>query len=87
MHLLCLSVTVSSCSSRLTLGFVGHGRLSCPGRFFAVQEIKLLMAYMLLNYDIKYLPSKPKQKWLGPMSMPDMSATITVRRKSETVKA
>ena len=61
--------------------FTGHGKLSCPGRFFAVQEIKLMMAYMLLKYDIKYLPSKPAAKWLGTFALPNTSATITVRRK------
>ncbi|KAK1225702.1 hypothetical protein PQX77_011322 [Marasmius sp. AFHP31] len=31
----------------------GHGRHACPGRFFAVNELKLLVAHILLNYDIK----------------------------------
>ncbi|EJD07465.1 cytochrome P450 [Fomitiporia mediterranea MF3/22] len=31
----------------------GHGRHACPGRFFAVNELKAMMAYLLLNYDMK----------------------------------
>ncbi|KAK7058629.1 hypothetical protein VNI00_002265 [Paramarasmius palmivorus] len=31
----------------------GAGRHSCPGRFFAVNELKALVSYTLLKYDIK----------------------------------
>ncbi|KXJ87231.1 cytochrome P450 [Microdochium bolleyi] len=31
----------------------GYGRHSCPGRFFAANEIKLLVARILLDYDFK----------------------------------
>lgn len=31
----------------------GYGRHACPGRFFAVSEIKILLAVILVNYDIK----------------------------------
>ncbi|KAL9617945.1 MAG: hypothetical protein Q9160_007311 [Pyrenula sp. 1 TL-2023] len=33
-----------------------HGRNSCPGRFFASQHLKLLLAEMMLRYDIEPLP-------------------------------
>ncbi|KAI4151581.1 MAG: hypothetical protein LQ340_003426, partial [Diploschistes diacapsis] len=32
----------------------GHGKYSCPGRFFASNEIKIIMAHLLLQYDFKY---------------------------------
>lgn len=31
----------------------GHGRHACPGRFFVVNELKVMLAHVLLNYDIK----------------------------------
>lgn len=31
----------------------GHGRHACPGRFFAAAEIKMMLAYMLMTYDMK----------------------------------
>ena len=31
----------------------GLGIHACPGRFFAGQELKLAMAYLIRNYDIK----------------------------------
>ncbi|KAF8988770.1 cytochrome P450 [Cyathus striatus] len=34
----------------------GIGRQACPGRFFASMEMKLLLAYILLNFDIKAPP-------------------------------
>ncbi|KAG6872887.1 hypothetical protein C0995_005592 [Termitomyces sp. Mi166 len=30
----------------------GHGRHACPGRFFAVNELKALLVHTLLNYDV-----------------------------------
>lgn len=36
----------------------GFGRHACPGRFFAANEIKLILANLLLNYDLKLPPSK-----------------------------
>jgi len=34
------------------LGF-GYGRHACPGRFFAANEIKMIMARLLLDFDFK----------------------------------
>ncbi|KAI0640040.1 cytochrome P450 [Trametes polyzona] len=31
----------------------GHGKHACPGRFFASNELKALLAYIILNYDLK----------------------------------
>jgi cytochrome P450 len=60
-----------------------HGRHACPGRFFAANELKLLLAYMVLNYDIEPLEKRPDGKWIGQVSLPDMKATIKVRRRNE----
>ncbi|KAF2492149.1 cytochrome P450 [Lophium mytilinum] len=37
----------------------GYGKHACPGRFFAASEIKLILANMLLQYDIKV--DKPEE--------------------------
>ncbi|KAF7777858.1 hypothetical protein Agabi119p4_3930 [Agaricus bisporus var. burnettii] len=39
----------------LSMDFIafGHGRSACPGRFFAVNEIKAIFAHILLEYDIQ----------------------------------
>lgn len=59
----------------------GHGRHACPGRFFAANELKLLLAYMVLNYDIQMLKTRPEGRWVGPTVLPPMKATIKVRRR------
>lgn len=41
---------VSTGPSSLTFGY---GRHACPGRFFAVNEIKMILGMLLINYDIK----------------------------------
>ncbi|KAI1120267.1 ent-kaurene oxidase [Nemania abortiva] len=40
------------------LGF-GFGKHACPGRFFALNELKIFMAHLLLNYDVEYMASRP----------------------------
>lgn len=59
----------------------GHGRHACPGRFFAANELKLLIAYMVLNYDIKPLAVRPPNTWFADTVLPPMTTTIQVRRK------
>lgn len=59
----------------------GHGRHACPGRFFAAAELKLILAYALLNYDFEMLPKKPQGSWVGVTRLPSMKATIRVKRR------
>jgi len=41
----------------------GHGRLACPGRFFAITEMKALLAHIVVTYDLKLEEGKkvPRQ--------------------------
>lgn len=64
-----------------------HGRHACPGRFFVAMELKIILAYMVMNYDVEYLKPRPQLKWLNTMRSPDTKATIRVKRKEGTVKA
>ncbi|VDC00309.1 unnamed protein product [Peniophora sp. CBMAI 1063] len=32
----------------------GHGRHACPGRFFAANELKCLLAHIVLDYDVAF---------------------------------
>lgn len=59
---------------------------SSPGRFFVNHELKMLLAYMLINYEVQYLPERPPNKWFGQNVVPDMKATIKVRRRVDTVQ-
>lgn len=36
-----------------------HGRHACPGRFFVALEVKALLAYIVMNYEIEHLAQGP----------------------------
>lgn len=59
----------------------GHGRNACPGRFFAANELKLMLAHMLLHYDFEMKGSRPENKWMGTTMIPPMDATMRVRKR------
>ncbi|KAH6915699.1 cytochrome P450 [Coprinopsis sp. MPI-PUGE-AT-0042] len=61
----------------------GHGRHACPGRFFAAVEIKLMMAYLVLNYDVKCEQDgvRPKDMWVGQTCVPDPKANLLFRKR------
>ncbi|KAI0150287.1 cytochrome P450 [Xylariaceae sp. FL1272] len=59
----------------------GHGRNSCPGRFFASAELRLLMGYLLLNYDFEMIHARPENLWIGMARIPNPMESIKVRRR------
>ncbi|CZT12827.1 uncharacterized protein RCO7_10362 [Rhynchosporium graminicola] len=65
------------------LGF-GYGRHACPGRWFAVQLLKIMMVYIILNYDIEHDNPRPQTRVIGDAALPPISATIRVRRRRRT---
>ncbi|KAH6657410.1 cytochrome P450 [Truncatella angustata] len=60
----------------------GHGRHACPGRFFASSELKLMLAYILMNYDLEFQEKRPDNIWFGMNRMPPMKATLKFKRRS-----
>ncbi|KAI0132893.1 cytochrome P450 [Xylariales sp. AK1849] len=62
----------------------GHGKHACPGRFFAASELKLILGYMVMNYDIEMLDERPADIYAGPARLPPMAATVRVRRRKDT---
>ncbi|KAF2097530.1 cytochrome P450 [Rhizodiscina lignyota] len=61
----------------------GYGRHACPGRFFAANEIKIILANLLLNYEIKMLDGAheryPNQLWDSNL-MPDRTKEFMFKR-------
>ncbi|EME83697.1 uncharacterized protein MYCFIDRAFT_137369, partial [Pseudocercospora fijiensis CIRAD86] len=41
----------------------GHGRHACPGRFFASQEMKLLLALVVMKYEVRIEGGKRPENW------------------------
>jgi cytochrome P450 len=61
----------------------GYGRHACPGRFFASNEIKAIMGYLLLNYDMKFAEgqTRPKSLLFETQNLPDHEATVLFRKR------
>lgn len=68
------------------MGF-GYGKHACPGRFFAANEIKIALVYLLLRYDWS-LPEDvhPSIKYFGFALATDSSLKIRLRRREEELK-
>ncbi|KAK3984594.1 Ent-kaurene oxidase [Cladorrhinum sp. PSN332] len=58
-----------------------HGRHACPGRFFVAHELKMILAYLLNNFEIKPVAERPKPMWLGQTIIPPVQANIEVKRR------
>ncbi|KAF7540692.1 hypothetical protein G7054_g1182 [Neopestalotiopsis clavispora] len=65
----------------------GGGPQACPGRVFAGNSIKIFLAHLLLNYDIKLPPGASKPA-VGSMAngsvMPDLFAKIMIRERRKS---
>ncbi|KAF8526929.1 cytochrome P450 [Hysterangium stoloniferum] len=61
----------------------GHGRHACPGRFFVANELKVMLAYTVLNYDVKMEKEgvRPANRWAGLGCVPDTKASVMFRRR------
>ncbi|KAK8067076.1 hypothetical protein PG997_013823 [Apiospora hydei] len=62
----------------------GLGKHACPGRFLAGNEIKLILANFVLNYDIKLKDgeSRPEPMMFMMSKSPNQKAEIMFRRRS-----
>ena len=61
----------------------GYGKYACPGRFYASNEMKLVLAHLLLRYDIK-LPDghgRPKNFTFDSDMFPDPRARLLIKRR------
>lgn len=62
----------------------GHGSHACPGRFFASNEIKLLLAHMLMYYDWQLPEGQDKVQHTSNGSGRSPNARQAVQYKSRT---
>ncbi|KAK7058638.1 hypothetical protein VNI00_002274 [Paramarasmius palmivorus] len=62
----------------------GTGKHACPGRFFAVNELKLLLTHTILHYDIRFdeKDEKPKLNMFGTRINLDAKTQVMFRRRS-----
>ncbi|EKM61752.1 uncharacterized protein PHACADRAFT_248575 [Phanerochaete carnosa HHB-10118-sp] len=59
----------------------GHGKHACPGRFFASNELKAMLAYIVVNYDVKpeYEGIRPESLQRGLNNDPNNTARVLFR--------
>lgn len=61
----------------------GHGRHSCPGRFFASQEMKLMLAHIVMSYDIEVVGGeRPPNMLMNGACIPSQTAELRVKVRS-----
>ncbi|KAK7446290.1 hypothetical protein VKT23_014496 [Stygiomarasmius scandens] len=66
--------------------FFGTGRHACPGRFFAVNELKTLVAHTLLTYDVKLENDRkviPDPILFVNAVLPNQNAKVMFRKRGE----
>lgn len=67
------------------LGFA-HGKHSCPGRFFAANEVKIAFLHLLLKYDMRIEdPSLAKPTTYGINMMVNPKASIMIKSRTPEV--
>ncbi|KAH8887206.1 cytochrome P450 [Thozetella sp. PMI_491] len=62
-----------------------HGKHACPGRFLVDFELKMILAYAVMNYDLEFPESyeskRPPNTWFSGFGIPPLDAKIRVRRR------
>lgn len=63
----------------------GYGRHACPGRFFADCEIKMIMVYLLTNYDFRFpegVTERPPSFAAETQFLPNHEAKIMLKARA-----
>lgn len=60
----------------------GHGRHACPGRFFAAHLMKLMLAHVVTNYDVRPLKT-PQPLMRNEFTIPDPTAVFEVKQRAK----
>ncbi|KAI5837190.1 cytochrome P450 [Morchella snyderi] len=61
----------------------GHGKHGCPGRFFAATQMKVLLAYIISNYEFKIDGDLPRTEFFAFSRMFDSRARLMLRRHDD----
>jgi cytochrome P450 len=62
----------------------GFGRLACPGRWYASAQVKLILATLLLDYDVQFPEgqvTRPPNLSSDERILPDRTQALRVRRR------
>ncbi|KAI1367956.1 cytochrome P450 [Xylaria arbuscula] len=62
----------------------GHGKFACPGRFFAAAQIKLVLANIIMNYDVSFPDAqtrRPDNVFTGEGIAPDRKQKVVFKQR------
>ncbi|KAI0774403.1 cytochrome P450 [Fomes fomentarius] len=65
----------------------GHGKHACPGRFFAANELKAMLAYIVVNFDLK-IPGdgeRPQNIYYAQSVIPSPTGQVAFRKRQASV--
>jgi len=68
----------------------GHGNHACPGRFFASNEIKIALSFLLIKYEMRFPPLAPGEKpqvteMMMETNTVSMPIQVEIRRRKEEI--
>ena len=65
-----------------------HPERSChsPGHFFAANELKIMLACMVVKFDVKFSDNgkKPENEWLAYTCYPARHAQVLFKKRRST---
>jgi cytochrome P450 len=72
-------------SNSVTALDFGYGRHPCPGRFFVSTEIKIILAHLVLHYDITLdgTDERPPNLYKGVLIIPHPESRILLRKRAD----
>ncbi|KAI1422003.1 cytochrome P450 [Xylaria sp. FL1777] len=80
--------TASTTVSPSNLAF-GYGTHACPGRFFAIRMVKMVVITLLLNYEIEWeghVNRRPEPMWIEGQYIPNGSQKVRITKLSEPLR-
>ena len=68
---------------------IGELELSSPGRYFAASQLKAVLSYIILNYDLKLSEpnanggaERPPNMYVSLAVLPPMGGTVLLRKRA-----
>ncbi|KAK5637332.1 hypothetical protein RRF57_013044 [Xylaria bambusicola] len=64
----------------------GHGKFACPGRFFAAAQIKIVLANIIMKYDVSFPGSqirRPDNVFTGEGIAPDRKQGVVFKHRNK----
>ncbi|KAK1855248.1 cytochrome p450 [Colletotrichum chrysophilum] len=64
----------------------GHGMHACPGRFFASNEMKIVMVHLIMNYDWKIIGEKLPGSMFKSRFVPDVKTVVGCKKREPEIQ-